>query len=122
MNKIYSRKYTNIYGISLNRTIKFLGHSIKYGGVFPIQVIRLFKSKYGLCENRWMDEHIIVDGKVIHENVMIIDSNKMGLDFWLNKHIGYAKREAVDMLFIEYGFTSKNKILNHGIEARKKEF
>ena len=65
-------------------------------------------------------EHIIVDGKIIHENVMIIDSNKMGLEFWLDKHIGYAKREAIDMLFIEYGFTSKNKLLSNGIEARKK--
>ena len=93
LENIYSKKYNNIKGISLNRTIEFLGHSIRYGGVFPIQVIRLFKSKHGLCENRWMDEHIIVDGKVIHENVMIIDSNKMGLEFWLDKHIGYAKEK-----------------------------
>jgi len=119
-DKIYSKKYTNINGITLNRAIEFLGHSIKHGGIFPIQVIRLFKSKHGLCENRWMDEHIIVNGKIIHENVLIIDNNKMGLEFWLDKHIGYAKREAVDMLFIEYGFTSKNKILNNGIQARKK--
>ncbi len=120
LNKIYSSEYSNINGISLNRTIEFLGHSMKYGGIFPIQVIRLFRSKYGLCENRWMDEHIIVEGKIIHENVMIIDNNEMGLEFWLEKHIGYAKREAVDMLFIEYGFTSQNKFLKNGIEARKK--
>ena len=46
---------------------------------------------------------------------------KRGFEFWLNKHIGYAKREAVDMLFIEYGFTSKNKTLKNSFEAKKKE-
>ncbi|MDB9872207.1 glycosyltransferase family 2 protein [Alphaproteobacteria bacterium] len=113
-------EYAKINGVSLNRKIEFLGHSINYGGIFPIQVIRLFRSNHGLCENRWMDEHIIVDGKIIHEKVMIIDDNKRGFEFWLNKHIGYAKREAVDMLFIEYGFTSENKTLNNSLEAGKK--
>jgi hypothetical protein len=120
LRRIHHGKYTKINGVSLNRRIEFLGCSIKYGGIFPIQVVRLFRSKKGLCENRWMDEHIIVDGKIIHENAMIIDDNKRGFEFWLSKHIGYAKREAVDMLFIEYGFTSKNKILNNSLEASKK--
>ncbi|MDC6451871.1 glycosyltransferase family 2 protein [Alphaproteobacteria bacterium] len=120
IRRIRLGEYSKVSGVSLNRRIEFLGHSIKYGGIFPIQVVRLFRSKHGLCENRWMDEHIIVDGKIIHENSMIIDDNKRGFEFWLNKHIGYAKRETVDMLFIEYGFTNKNKILNNSLEASKK--
>ena len=67
-----------------------------------------------------MDEHIIVDGKIIHQNAMIVNDNKRGLEFWLNKHIGYAKREAIDMLFIEYGFKTQNKRLNNALEAGKK--
>ena len=120
IQKIRLGEYAKINGISLNRKIEFLGHSIKYGGIFPIQVIRLFRSNHGLCENRWMDEHIIVNGQIIHENIMIVDDSKRGFEFWLNKHIGYAKREAVDMLFIEYGFTCKSKILNNSFEASKK--
>ena len=120
IRKIHLGQFDKINGISLNRKIEFLGHSIKYGGIFPIQVVRLFRSNRGLCESRWMDEHIIVDGKITHENVMIIDDNKRGFEFWLNKHIGYAKREAVDMLFIEYGFTSKNKNLNNSLQAGNK--
>ena len=120
INRVHLGEFAKINGVSLNRKIEFLGHSIRYGGIFPIQVIRLFRSNNGLCENRWMDEHIIVDGKIIHENVMIVDDSKRGFEFWLNKHIGYAKREAVDMLFIEYGFTSKNKTLNNSLEASKK--
>ncbi len=120
VNKILSGEYSNIRGISLNRKIQFLGHSIRYGGVFPIQVVRLFRSKYGLCENRWMDEHIVVEGKIIHENLMVVDDNKIGFQFWLNKHIGYAKREAVDMLFIHCNRTTKLNTWNNGAEASKK--
>lgn len=117
---IHHGKYKGINGISLNRKMQFLGHSIRFGGIFPIQVVRLFRTKNGLCENRWMDEHIIIDGKIIHQNVMIVDDNKRGFEFWLNKHVGYAKREAVDMLFIEYGFISQNKGINNALEAGKK--
>ena len=120
IDKIHLGEFSQINGVSLNRRIEFLGHAIKFGGIFPIQVVRLFRSNYGLCENRWMDEHIIVDGKIIHQNVMIIDDNQMGLEFWLNKHIGYAKREAVDMLIIEYGLINQNKNFNNGLEAGKK--
>ena len=100
-----------INGISFNRRIYFLEPFIKYGGIFPISVVRLFRSKYGMCENRWMDEHIIVSGEIIHEDLTIIDDNKMGFEFWLKKHIGYAKREAVEMLFIEHrSYLVKTKI------------
>ena len=50
----------------------------------------------------------------------IVDDNKRGFEFWINKHVNYAKREAVDMLFIEYGFISKSKELSNGVEAEKK--
>ena len=79
IRKIRSGYYSEINGLTLNRKIKFLGKFINYGGLFPIKVTRLFRAKNGLCENRWMDEHIIVDGKIVHEDIMIIDDNKKGL-------------------------------------------
>ena len=80
--------------ISFYRRIYFLGYCIRYGGVFPISVVRLFRSQYGIYEKRWIDEHIVVSGKIIHENLTIIDDNKMGFEFWLNKHIDYAKKRS----------------------------
>ena len=116
-NGIKNGQYKKINGISLYRTIYFLDYPIKYGGIFPIIVVRLFRSGYGLCEDRWMDEHIVVSGKIIHEDLTIIDDNKMGFEFWLNKHIDYAKREAIEMLFIKYGLTSKNKKFKHSLHT-----
>ncbi len=109
IHRIQNGHYNKINGISFNRRIKFLERSIKFGGIFPTHVVRLFRTKFGICENRWMDEHIIVNGDIIHEDIMIIDENKMGLEFWLKKHINYAKREAVEMLFIQHRLTYTNK-------------
>ena len=120
VNRIKNGQYKKINGISFYRRIYFLGYRIRHGGVFPISVIRLFRSGYGLCEDRWMDEHIVVSGKIIHEDVTIIDDNKMGFEFWLNKHIGYAKREAIEMLFINYGITNKNSKLKNNLPSSKK--
>ena len=119
-NQIKNGQYKTINGISFYRRINFLGYAIRYGGVFPTSVVRLFRSQYGECEQKWMDEHIIVSGKIIHENLTIIDDNMMGFEFWLNKHIGYAKREAIEMLFIEYGLASNNKKLKHSIQTSTK--
>ena len=120
INQIKNGHYKTINGISFYRTIYFLGHRIRYGGVFPISVLRLFRSKYGMCEHRWIDEHIVVSGKIIHKDLTIIDDNKMGFEFWLNKHIGYAKREAIEMLFIEHGLTSSNKKFKHSLQTGTK--
>jgi len=120
VNRIKNGQYKKTNGISFYRSIYFLGYRIRYGGVFPISVVRLFRSGYGLCEDRWMDEHIVVSGKIIHEDLTIIDDNKMGFEFWLNKHIGYAKREAIEMLFIRYGLTNKNSKLKNNLPTSKK--
>ena len=44
----------------------------------------------------------------------------MGFEFWLNKHISYAKREAIEMLFVEYGITKKDKNFKNSLPIIKK--
>ena len=120
VNRIRNGQYKKINGISFYRRIYFLGYRIRYGGVFPISVLRLFRSKYGMCEDRWMDEHIVVSGKIIHQDLTIIDDNKKGFEFWLNKHIDYAKRDTIEMLFVKHGLTSNNKKFKHSLYTSKK--
>lgn len=49
-------------GLYCGRRMTFQGRLIRHGGVFPVQVLRLFRYGRGQCENRWMDEHIKVAG------------------------------------------------------------
>ena len=85
-------------GISFNRVIKFLNKEIHYGGTSPHKTLRIWKNKKGRCEDVWMDEQIIVNGKVFHLNQNLIDENLNDLKWWKLKHRNYAKREAISFL------------------------
>ncbi|MCF7995753.1 MAG: glycosyltransferase family 2 protein [Chromatiaceae bacterium] len=91
-------------GLYCGRRMTFQGRLIRHGGVFPVQVLRLFRYGRGQCENRWMDEHIKVAGPTLELQGELIDDNLQSLTWWTAKHNGYASREAVDLLNLEYGF------------------
>lgn len=113
-----------IEGVYCSRRMTFQGRLIRHGGVFPIQVLRLFRYGRGECENRWMDEHIKVAGPTVDFAGEIIDDNLNSLTWWTEKHNRYASREAVDLLNLEYGFMPHDSIadLKAGSQAGMKRW
>ncbi|RFF29582.1 glycosyltransferase family 2 protein [Wenzhouxiangella sediminis] len=103
---------SEIDGVLLERRMTFQGRMIRFGGVFPVQVLRLFRYGRGECENRWMDEHIRVSGETIRFVSELIDDNLNSLTWWIDKHNRYANREAVEMLNLEYGFMPSGSATN----------
>jgi len=99
-----------IDGVYVNRRMTFLGRAIRYGGVFPVRVLRIFRYGRGQCENRWMDEHIKVTGPTVHFDGELIDDNLNSITWWTDKHNKYASREAVDLLNLEYRFIPVDSI------------
>ena len=75
-----------------------MGRWIRHGGVYPNLVLRVFRNGKGRCEQKSMDEHIVVDGKSIEIPYDIIDDNKNGLTWWTNKHNGYSDKECYEVL------------------------
>jgi len=88
----------------VSRRMHFMGRAIRWGGVFPIRIIRVFRHGQGRCENRWMDEHIIISGEAIELSGEIIDDNHNPITWWTEKHNSYASREVVDLLNVEMNF------------------
>ena len=111
-------------GVYVSRRMHFLGRRIAWGGVFPVRVLRLFRHGHGRCENRWMDEHIIVDGDTAEFSGEIIDDNLNSLTWWTEKHNSYASREVVDILNQEYGFMPQETVasLSGGQQAGVKRW
>lgn len=93
-----------IDGVYVSRRMTFLGRPIRRGGIFPVRVLRLFRAGRGRCENRWMDEHILVDGATAEFVGEIVDDNRNSLTWWTQKHNAYASREVVDLLNLEHQF------------------
>ena len=93
-----------VAGVYLPRHMVFQGKIIRYGGIFPVKVLRLFRYGFGSCEQRWMDEHIKVNGSSIEFSGELIDHNLNSLSWWTEKHNGYASREVIDLLNLQYQF------------------
>lgn len=84
-------------GFEIQRLIRFQGKLVRYGGV-STYVVRLFCFGKGKSEDKLMDEHILIEGKISRLRGQIIDDNKNSLQWWCEKHLKYAQREAEQQL------------------------
>jgi glycosyltransferase involved in cell wall biosynthesis len=89
----------DINGIYLKRKHHFLGRWIKHGDRYPLVLLRIWKTGQAHIENRWMDEHIVLDS----ENSVtfkgdFVDDNINTVEWFIEKHNRYASREMVDIL------------------------
>lgn len=87
----------NIKGIILKRRVIFMGRWIKHGGKYPELLLRIFRTSFGFCEQKLMDEHMILtEGDTIVFKYDIIDNNTKDLEWWIHKHNWYSNREVLD--------------------------
>ena len=93
-----------VSGVVFERKMYFLD-TLMDKGMLQMNMLRLFKYEHGFCEERWMDEHIVLtQGKSIQFDGYFVDHNLNPLGWWIQKHNNYAIREAVDLLNLEYQF------------------
>lgn len=102
---------TDISGFYLKRRVYFMGKWIKYGGYYPIWLLRLFRyGKARYQEERDVDEHLtLLEGNAGKMKNDFIDDNKKDLTWWIKKHNNYAFREAREVLSGNYGRGMKKK-------------
>ena len=95
-NKLATLK-DNIKGIVLKRRVYFMGKWIKHGGKYPELLLRIFQTGFGSCEQKLMDEHMILsEGATTIFANDIIDNNNKDLEWWTHKHNWYSNREVLD--------------------------
>jgi glycosyltransferase involved in cell wall biosynthesis len=83
-------------GYYIKRKMFFLGQWIRYGGYYPRYLLKLFrKDKVFLDAGELMDHHFYVNGYTSSlYSDMIEDNKNETLQFWLTKHVRYAKLQA----------------------------
>lgn len=87
----------DVNGIILKRRVYFMGRWIKHGGKYPELLLRIFRTGFGECEQKLMDEHMILkSGNKIKFDCDIIDNNNKNLEWWTHKHNWYSNREVLD--------------------------
>lgn len=84
-------------GFALNRRLIWMGRWIRRG-YYPSWIMRLFRRGRGRCEDRAVNEHIIVDGQTGEMHGDFMHEDRKGIADWIAKHNRYASREAVEYL------------------------
>lgn len=98
---IKSNDFTNYF---LNRKFIWQGKWVKRG-YYPSRIIRLFKFGFARCEDRIVNEHLVVEGKSGYISADFIHKCRKPISFWVEKHIQRAQMEA-----LELAQPSKNQI------------
>lgn len=90
-------KDTNVNGVVVRFRLYFLGKKMRFGGVYPIEVLRLFKTNYGKYKNKNMDEHIeLSQGRIVTMKSDINHFDFKNLETWISKHNIYSTKEMID--------------------------
>ena len=110
----------DINSFYLNLRVIFKGKQIRFGE--SPAILRVWKTGSAKMEQRWMDEHIVVENqkskKLRHH---FIDHNLNNSSWWIEKHNKYASREAVEILNQKYHFLPIDKdVLNAPNNAKYK--
>ncbi|UCQ10399.1 glycosyltransferase family 2 protein [Edwardsiella tarda] len=110
----------DVNGICFNRYVSFMGRIMRHGGMNQYWILRMWRTGKGHCEQKWMDEHIVIDdGLTINASGKLIDENLNNLSWWSHKHVEYSTKECIDLL------CNKSLIYNNGFlgkdSARKRK-
>ena len=83
----------DVVALELTLERKFCGGFIRHA-TNGIRMVRLFRRGKGHYAETAMDERFEVDGQTLTVPVVFFDDNLNSMDWWREKHRGYAKREA----------------------------
>ena len=93
----------DITGIEFKRRHIFMERWMKHG-IYPVIILRMFRTGCALYDNRLMDEHLALQrGRSVVFEHDFCDHNLMNLSYFCKKHVDYATREAVEILDECYG-------------------
>lgn len=89
----------DVTGVNLNRKTIFQGKFIRWGGRYPLTLLRIWRRGKARIEDRWMDEHMyLTEGRTVTFRGGFADHNLYDLTYFTAKHNSYASREALDVL------------------------
>lgn len=99
-------------GFYLKRGHIFMDKKIRYGGSFPVSILRIWKTGKGICEDKYMDEHIKLpkNSKTLSLKHYFWDHNIKGINEWVHKHNNYAEMECLEQLMRKYKYKPQSRI------------
>lgn len=93
---------------------------------YPVKLLRMFRMGAGRYDQRLMDEHIAMShGREMELDNDFYDHNLNNLSWFCQKHIGYASREAAELLDLKYNLSARasepGKLSKQALAKRQKK-
>jgi len=83
-------------GFYVKWRLMWMGRWIRHG-YYPSWILRLFRRGKVRCEDRAVNEHLIVEGATGRLRNDFMHEDRKGVTDWIAKHNGYATREAMEI-------------------------
>ncbi|HEY3131050.1 MAG TPA: glycosyltransferase family 2 protein, partial [Acidobacteriota bacterium] len=120
INQLLRKPLNGIDGFLFRKRTVFMERWIKHGGHYPSYHLRLFRKGYGLCEDRFYDQHFLVNGRIRslkHDYVDVLTSD---LRTWTLRHARWAELEAKEILRNDKnGHRVRSALFGNPIERRR---
>ena len=88
-----------VTGLMVKRRVYFWGRWIRHGGYYPTWLLRIWRRGVARSEDRAMDEHrVIQSGRIGKLDSDIIDENRKGLAFFIEKHNRFSDNEVASII------------------------
>jgi len=89
----------DVHGVQIRCKQVFLGKWVRHGGVYPLELLRIWRRGSAYVQDKLMDEHVILNrGGSIRRAVHIANAPLMSVREFCEKHLTYAQREADDFI------------------------
>ena len=108
-------------GFYLKRRLIWMGKWIRHG-YYPTWILRLFRHGHARCEDRAVNEHIIVNGKTGYLRQDFMHEDHKGVGDWIEKHNRYASQEALELLKLAEHCDQEIKARFWGSQAQRKRW
>lgn len=121
ISEVLSNVPESVNGFSFRRKYFFLGQWIRFGAMYPVEVMRMWRVGTGYVEQRWMDEHVVLkSGDIVRLKGNIVDDNLNNVSWWVDKHNKYATLEMIELINLSYQFFPlDNNIQKYGSSQAK---
>jgi glycosyltransferase involved in cell wall biosynthesis len=94
-----------VTGLYIKRRMVHMGRWIRWGGYYPIWLLRLFRFGAARSEETDLNEHfVLLRGRSARLKHDFVDEDHRGLSAWLIKHEGYAARQGRVLTRLQQGY------------------
>ncbi len=88
----------SVAGFSIRRWLEWGSARVAFGGMQDTRILRIVRRGRGRCDERVINEHLVVDGAEVALSTPVGHRNESGLWRWVQKHRTYAPLEAEALL------------------------